>query len=102
MSAPLGVSRARTSLAWSRTSLGLLGNGGLLLLRDPLGPLAGGLLAACALALALATALVARRRVGELAGPGAVVAPLGREVVLLGSGVAALSLAVGVAVAVTA
>lgn len=98
MTAP-GLQRERTSLAWSRTSLSLVANGGLLLIRNPLGGLTGPLLAGVALLLALATALVARRRVHVLIrAPGHVSAE--REVLGLGFAVGALSLAVGIGVVV--
>ncbi len=96
-----GLPRVRTSLAWSRTSLSLLANAGLLLVRDPLGRGAGVLLAGIALALAVGAALVARHRVDALVAP----APHGtaeREIVLLGCAVGGLSLAVGVAVLASA
>ncbi len=96
-----GLPRVRTSLAWSRTSLSLLGNAGLLLVRDPLGRTAGVVLAGVAFALALGTALVARRRVDALVRPGASVTAE-REIVLLGCAVGALSIAVGVAVLASA
>ena len=90
-----GLPRVRTSLAWSRTSLSLLANAGLLLVRDPLGPAARVGLAAVALRLALGTALVARRRVDELVRARRR-CTADREVLLLGGAVGALSLAVGV------
>lgn len=99
MTAPAGLPRVRTSLAWSRTSLSLLANAGLLLVRDPLGRTAGVVLAGTAFALALATALIARRRVDALVRPGATLTAE-REIVLLGCAVGALSLAVGVGVLV--
>jgi uncharacterized membrane protein YidH (DUF202 family) len=97
---PSGLPRVRTSLAWSRTSLSLLGNAGLLLVRDPLDRRLGLGLAAVAFLLALGTALVARRRVDALVAPGRA-RSADREVLLLGGAVGALSLAVGVVVVIS-
>ena len=59
-----GLQAERTALAWSRTSLGVLGNGALLVLRD-LGPDAGPprvFAAGTAVVIAVVTYVVARRR----------------------------------------
>ncbi len=92
-----GLQAERTSLAWSRTTLSLLGNGGLLLVRDPLGRPVGPLLAVLALVLAAGSALFARSRARRLA-----MTPhdsgSGLPIAVLGLAVAALALAVGCAV----
>ncbi len=57
---PVGLPGERTSLAWDRTALALLGESALLLVRDRDGT--GPVLAAAALVLALVAAGVARGR----------------------------------------
>lgn len=59
-----GLQPERTALAWQRTSLALLANGGLFALRAPGGPRIGPgvVLAAALLGLALLVAVLGRRR----------------------------------------
>lgn len=93
-----GLQAERTALAWSRTALGLLGNGALLLLRGyhAARPAVTVALAAVALLLAGAAALVARLRSREFARtplPAPLAAP--RRICALGIAVAILCLLTG-------
>ena len=93
----LGLAAERTALAWQRTALALVANGVLLLVREPLGGLLGGLVAVAAFVLAGSVAAVGRRRARELQdryGQG-----MGRRgPVRLGVAVTALALCTAVAV----
>lgn len=104
MSAPRGgelpgASTQRTSLSWSRTTLSLLANAGLVVVREPLGRPFGPVLAVAAALLAVCCAVFARRRSRVLAGPPAALRPAALEVAVLGLGTGALALAVGCVVA---
>jgi uncharacterized membrane protein YidH (DUF202 family) len=83
-----GLQPERTVLAWQRTTLGLLANGGLFVLREADAPLArvpSLLLSAGLLALAVGMAFVGRRRERVLSRPAVPpgLAPA-REVTLIG------------------
>lgn len=93
-----GLQPERTSLAWQRTSMGFLVNGGLLILREAAQPANVGprlVLAVVALAFALLCTVLGRRRNSRLLtgaplptglAPTREVAVLGWSVVLLGIG----------------
>jgi uncharacterized membrane protein YidH (DUF202 family) len=91
-----GLAAERTALAWQRTSLALAVNGGLLLVRSPLGGATGAVVAGAAFVLAGCVAVFASRRrrslerdAGRAAVPGAVVTALAAAVAGLALGAAA-------------
>jgi uncharacterized membrane protein YidH (DUF202 family) len=93
----------RTTLAWTRTSLGVLGNGLLLLLKDPHRDANSLRLVAAGFAalLALSTCLIAARRQRNLAKRPlpSHISPR-RDVYLVGSSIAVLILVAALSVAV--
>ncbi|MGZ6880879.1 MAG: DUF202 domain-containing protein [Mycobacteriaceae bacterium] len=94
-----GLAAERTALAWSRTSLAVLGNGGLLLLRhftDAVGPFEL-VLAIASAALAVLVVSFGRLRARQVRAGGALPAgPSVRVVLALGLSIAAFGLFVTV------
>jgi putative membrane protein len=97
-----GLAAERTVLAWQRTSLALAVNGGLLLVRSPLGGGAGVVLAAAAFVLAGWVAVLGARRARVLEQDAAALAVPTRALVVLATAVAGLALGAAVAVLLSA
>ena len=92
-----GLAAERTALAWQRTSLALAVNGGLLLVRSPLGGTAGAAVAGAAFLLAGWVAVLASRRRRSLERDAGRAAVSGPVVTALAAAVACLALGAAVA-----